>query len=192
MAAALIIIAIGGIMVYSSLTGTSITDALAGKGSDTKLDPSGKSYIPTLDVTGTDTSDPGATLAPSKDPIAGLKGSGFTTPAGGASGFKGPNAALLTQLASLAQNNYHLTITATTNGVHVPGSYHYQGRAFDAAGAEADMRAFAGYVQDNYQKYTLELIHNPGFAIKNYKKVTGPVVYAAVWAGHTTHVHVAM
>lgn len=75
--------------------------------------------------------------------------------------------------------------------VHVSGSYHYSGHAFDASGTEQQMHDASAWLEATFQKELLELIHNPGYAIKNGAIVSGPVTYAAVWAGHTTHVHVA-
>lgn len=76
--------------------------------------------------------------------------------------------------------------------VHVAGSYHYSGHAFDASGTEANMSAFAAWVRANHRSDTLELIHNPGTCIKDGRLVNGASVYAAVWAGHRNHVHLAM
>lgn len=159
-------------MVYSALTGTSIVDAISG-GKGNPLDAKGGSTVTFGD--GTQSPD-------------------LSTPtiSGQAPGsFRGPNAALLAELSGIATSRFRLKITSTTGGNHVPGSYHAQGRAFDASGSEADMRAFAQFVFTQYGTRILELIHNPGPAIKNGKSVSGPIVYAAVWLGHTNHVHVA-
>jgi hypothetical protein len=170
-------------MAYSAITGTSIVDVFAGRKNDA-LDARGGSA-------GTDT-------APSTSALSGAV-------AGGASGggriapgvpqplaFGGPHADLLARLAGVAQSHFNLTITATTNGAHVPGSYHYSHRAFDCSGTEANMRAFATYVATSPDAPQIaELIHNPGPCIKNGQRVNGAVTYAAVWLGHRDHDHVA-
>lgn len=117
-------------------------------------------------------------------------GKAIRWPAGGAKGFRGPNKALLLSLVDVAQNTYGLTITATTNGGHVPGSYHYSGRAFDASGSEANMHGFSEYCKGMAGQLK-ELIHNPGYGVKDGRVVNGASVFAAVWAGHRDHVHVA-
>jgi hypothetical protein len=91
----------------------------------------------------------------------------------------------------------NLQVTATTDGNHVPGSYHYQGLAVDLATplpqtAERTkyMNDAAKWIAKNFPQIT-ELIHNPGPAIKDGRSVNGAVVYESVWAGHTNHIHVA-
>jgi hypothetical protein len=186
---AILITSIGGIMVYSALKGVSIADALSGKSGDT-LDPHGSNGDitggPAQQSSGTDSAGLG-------DPIAELQGGNWTAPPGGAHSFKGNHAGQLNTLAGIAQNTFHLTITATTNGTHVPGSYHYKGEAFDAAGKTADMDAFAKYVYENFPGVS-ELIHDgypKQYAIKDGQRVDGSVTYATVWLGHRNHVHVA-
>lgn len=173
MPAAILALTLGGILVFSALKGIKVTDVLAGVTGD-PLDASGHH----LTALAANINGAATTLDPN---LAGSLGSGFP---------KGPEAALLGSLASTAQSQYHLKITATTNGDHVSGSYHYQGRAFDASGSEADMHAFAQMIQNSYTPRIKELIHNPGFAIKD-GKVVSPIVYTAVWLGHRDHVHVA-
>jgi len=186
---AILLTSVGGIMVYSALKGVSITEALSGKSKGDTLDPHGSSG----GITGGPAEQSQNALTSGLgDPIAGLQGGNWTPPPGGAAGFKGPHAGQLNTLAGIAQNTFNLRITATTNGTHVPGSLHYEGEAFDAAGSTADMDAFAKYVYDNYPQVT-ELIHDGyphQYAIKNGQKVNGAVVYAAVWTGHRDHVHV--
>jgi hypothetical protein len=180
-----LVITLGGVMVFSALTGTPITDVLAGKKAET-LDSHGGSKAQaaaSAGVLGTDTLGGAAVNAiTGKD---GTVAAGVPQPLS----FGGPNAALLLELADVAQTRFNLTITATTNGSHVPGSLHYQKRAFDASGSEANMRAYANYVASTRLPDIAELIHNPGVAIKNGRIVSGPLVYAAVWLGHRDHVH---
>lgn len=184
MAPAIITLTIGGILVISALKGISVLDVISGKQGDT-LDPHGGSMGSSVGSTVGDT-------VGFQSPIPPSKGGKWTAPSGGASSFRGPHAAQLDYLAGIAQNQFHLRITATTNGVHVSDSYHYRGRAFDAAGSESDMAAFDNFVAENFGATTAELIHNPGpVNIKNGSRVNGASVYAAVWAGHRDHVHTA-
>lgn len=180
MLAPLLLMTIGGIMVYSALKGIGITDVLSGQ-TGNPLNPSGHA--------GGTTSGNGSTPTdPSSSDLQ--EGQTWTAPAGQAHGFKGSHATELNNLAGVAQNNFHLTITSTNGGGHVPGSLHYAGEAFDASGSESNMRGFAQYVQDHYANQISELIHNPGFAVKDGQVVHGNVAYAAQWAGHRNHVHV--
>lgn len=174
MGAAIMAITIGGIFVFSALKGISVKDVLAGV-TGNPLSPSGHS----LDI---------------PDSLGGvIDGSTNTlTPLNPNTGSgKFPQSALLKQLADAAQSQFKLRITSTTGGNHVAGSYHYKGRAFDASGSESDMRAFSEYVTRNYATQVAELIHNPGYAIKN-GQVVSPLVYAATWASHRDHVHLAV
>lgn len=90
-------------------------------------------------------------------------------------------------------------ISATTNGSHVPGSYHFDGQAVDFTfpnpmGKEAQhkMRMLDRFFGENYGHVLAELIHNPGpYNIKNGHEVNGSQFYSAVWQGHRNHVHVA-
>lgn len=173
--AAILTITTGGILVYSALTGLSIPDVLRGIKGD-PLNAHGPSPY---------------RATPNKADQTVITPSDWTAPAGGAHSFKGPKSTILNGLAGVAQNQFHLTITATTNGTHVFDSYHYRGEAFDASGSEPDMKAFAQYVVNNYGTVVTELIHNPGFAYKNGMEVS-PLFYAQVWEGHKDHVHVAM
>ena len=74
-----------------------------------------------------------------------------------------------------------LRITSTSGGRHAPGSYHYRGRAFDAAGSSAAMgrfyRAMAG-------TNPTELFYDPMGGIKHGRSI-GPI------GGHRDHVHIA-
>lgn len=172
------LLVIGGILLVSGWKNQALADVFDGTN---KTDPGGA--VPDYGGVG---------VSPATgQPYAGPPRSGnWTPPSGGASSFRGPSSALLDRLASIAQNTYHLRITATTNGGHVPGSYHYQGRAFDAAGSEADMHNFAAYCE-TIAGSLKELIHNPGFGVKDGRVVNGASVFAAVWQGHKDHVHVA-
>ncbi len=74
-----------------------------------------------------------------------------------------------------------LRITATTNGRHVANSYHYQGRAFDAAGSPAAMRELFRELRGTHPT---ELFYDPMGGIKNGRSI-GAI------GGHGNHVHVA-
>lgn len=169
------LITVGVILARAGWTNRSVTDTLKTTAPPTPMAPMGATAA-----------KPGTIGA-----LIPLPGASGTVKSGGFPA--GPSAGLLGQLVTMAKSA-GLTITATTNGNHVPGSYHYSGRAFDAAGTESQMATFAASVQavnGATGGKILELIHNPGYAIKNGKQVNGPVVYAAVWLGHKDHVHVA-
>ncbi|CAN5890346.1 hypothetical protein BH11MYX3_BH11MYX3_14750 [soil metagenome] len=74
-----------------------------------------------------------------------------------------------------------LHITATTNGKHAPHSYHYSGRAFDAAGPSGAMRQF--YREMSHTNPT-ELFYDPMGGMKHGHNI-GAI------GGHGTHVHLA-
>jgi hypothetical protein len=74
-----------------------------------------------------------------------------------------------------------LRITSTTGGKHAPNSYHYQGRAFDAAGSPGQMRSF--YKEMSHTNPT-ELFYDPMGGIKHGHQI-GAI------GGHSNHVHLA-
>lgn len=74
-----------------------------------------------------------------------------------------------------------LTITSTTGGTHVAGSYHYQGRAVDVAGSPAQMAKFFDVLHNTRPT---ELFYDPKGAVKNGSDIA-PI------GGHSDHVHVA-
>jgi len=74
-----------------------------------------------------------------------------------------------------------LRITSTTGGRHTPGSYHYRGRAFDAAGTPSQMRQF---YRDMAPTSPTELFYDPAGGIKHGRNI-GPI------GGHSDHVHIA-
>lgn len=75
-----------------------------------------------------------------------------------------------------------LTITSTTGGRHTPGSFHYQGRAFDASGAK---RTMANFFWEILKTRPTELFYDPCGAFDNG-------VYSKQGiGGHGNHVHVA-
>ncbi len=74
-----------------------------------------------------------------------------------------------------------LTITSTSGGRHAPRSYHYQGRAFDAAGSRS---AMAQFYREMSRTNPTELFYDPMGGIKHGRNI-GAI------GGHGTHVHLA-
>ena len=74
-----------------------------------------------------------------------------------------------------------LRITSTTGGRHAPGSYHYKGRAFDAAGSH---RAMSQFYREMAGTNPTELFYDPSGGIKHGRSI-GPI------GGHRDHVHIA-
>jgi hypothetical protein len=74
-----------------------------------------------------------------------------------------------------------LRITSTTGGRHAPRSYHYSGRAFDAAGSHAAMRQL--YREVSRSRPT-ELFYDHMGGIKHGRSI-GAI------GGHRNHIHVA-
>lgn len=169
MPAAILIITIGVTLAYSAFKGIGVTDVLAGALGDT-LDPHGPA---TPDITA-----PTAVSAPdtTTDPGSSVDTSRYH--------FKGPNASLLASLATAAVSNFNLTITSTSGGTHVPTSYHYKARAFDAAGKPADMAAYYQWAHDTYGHTLAELFYDPKGGLKNGAEI-GAI------GGHSDHVHTA-
>jgi len=74
-----------------------------------------------------------------------------------------------------------LRITSTTGGRHAPGSYHYKGRAFDAAGSH---RAMSQFYREMSGTSPTELFYDPSGGIKHGRNI-GAI------GGHGDHVHIA-
>ena len=74
-----------------------------------------------------------------------------------------------------------LRITSTTGGKHAPNSYHYRGRAFDAAGSRSAMSQF---YREMAGTSPTELFYDPMGGIKHGRNI-GAI------GGHGTHVHIA-
>lgn len=89
---------------------------------------------------------------------------------------------------------FGLTVTATTNGKHVKGSYHYRGRAVDLAGNPAGMAALAQQALTHPADFA-EMFYtgpgNPGFFIKNGRVFPIGQLDKSVAAEHKNHVHLA-
>ena len=87
---------------------------------------------------------------------------------------------------------FGLTVTATTNGKHAPGSYHYQSRAIDMGGPPERMAAAADYALAHPGQFTEMLYTGPGhpnFFISGGKVYPISQLDPALAAEHTTHVH---
>jgi hypothetical protein len=76
---------------------------------------------------------------------------------------------------------YGLRITSTTGGRHARHSYHYRGRAFDAAGSARSMRAF---YREMSRTHPTELFYDPMGGMKHGRQI-GAI------GGHRNHVHLA-
>lgn len=131
MSAVILLLTIGGWLIYSSLKGQSLTEALTGEGGD-NLNPKGH-VSSELDITD----------SPLNDPLGGLTGK--------TGQFKGPHAALLFKLSQIAESKYHLKISQICRPASAsygsPTSLHKSCRAFDSVGAVADKVAFARYAK---------------------------------------------
>jgi hypothetical protein len=87
-----------------------------------------------------------------------------------------------------------LAVTATTDGTHVAGSYHYQGKAVDMASSDYGYmdKAAAWVKSSGLYKSLLEGIHNPNLAVSNGQIFSGAGPFGAVWAEHLNHIHLAL
>lgn len=171
------------LLVTSGLKGGTVADAFAGRLSN-PLDPSAG--------------------LPSPEQLLGVDTANLTDVPGALPGglvAKG-GAALLVEIGKIAESQFHLRVSeccaagapkswGPVHPVHVPGSDHYACRAWDASGSEANMHAFCVWLVSTHKASIKQLIHNPGFAIDHGRDV-GAAFYAAVWAGHRGHVHLAI
>jgi len=112
--------------------------------------------------------------APSPAPSGSASGPAGAFPAGGSNRDK-------LDWAERTAKAMGLTITSTTGGTHVAGSYHYQGRAVDVAGSPAQM---ARFFETLHNTRPTELFYDPKGAVKNGSDIP-PI------GGHSDHVHVA-
>ena len=78
--------------------------------------------------------------------------------------------------------SYGLRITSTTGGKHARHSYHYAGRAFDAAGSPRAMRAFFSEMRHHHPT---EMFYDPMGRVKHGRFSARPL------GGHRNHVHLA-
>lgn len=75
------------------------------------------------------------------------------------------------------------------------GSFHNVGKAIDIIGSPQVMKAAARAIQQRWGSSILELIHNPGFSIKNGRYLSPADWGPGVWENHgpkNWHVHWAM
>lgn len=97
---------------------------------------------------------------------------------------KPKKAGVALKLANKGAKKFGLTITSTTGGNHVTGSYHYSNRAVDLAGSPKQMMKFFKWAQ---RFRPTELFYDPaGYYYKNGSKVSGAI------GNHSDHVHIAM
>lgn len=98
-------------------------------------------------------------------------------------------------LISLMQQHYpSLGVTATTDGSHVSGSYHYRdgGEAVDLSGSTGVMHQASAWIKrSGLYRQLAEGIHNPNLSVSQGKLVPAST-YSAVWAGHADHIHLAI
>ena len=95
-------------------------------------------------------------------------------------------------LAAVLANNAGLSITSTTGGGHVPGSFHYSGRAVDLGGSSGSMSSASNWIKRSGLYTALaEGIHNPNLAVDNGHIYSGAGPFGAVWAEHINHIHLA-
>lgn len=88
------------------------------------------------------------------------------------------------RLGTKGARKFGLTVTSTTGGSHVPGSYHYKRRAVDVAGSPRQMMKFFKWAR---RFRPTELFYDPaGYYYKNGKRVRGSI------GGHSDHVHFAL
>lgn len=89
---------------------------------------------------------------------------------------------------------FGLTVTATTNGQHARGSYHYRGRAVDFGGNPENMAALAKFAfqhADAFQEFIYTGPGNPGFAVLGGKVIPNEQLSPHLYQQHLNHVHLA-
>jgi hypothetical protein len=102
----------------------------------------------------------------------------------------GSSLSFLTPLAK----RFGLTITSTTEGQHVKGSYHYSGRAEDYGGDPRRMAALQRYALAHPGEFVESFYTGPGAApyfVKNGKVYPISQLDPSTRAGHRDHVHLA-
>lgn len=101
---------------------------------------------------------------------------------------------LLSLMALMEKKWPGLTVTATTNGTHAKGSYHYRGEAVDMASSDYSyMDKVASWVQSSGLFRSLaEGIHNPNLSVKYGKDVPSSYWGSSTWGEHLNHIHLAI
>lgn len=87
----------------------------------------------------------------------------------------------------------HVVVTATTNGAHTVGSYHYRARAVDFAGSSYWMLRLARAAESpKWRGYFSEVIHSPtGVFVKCGALYPQRYLPSSTVAQHYNHVHLA-
>lgn len=99
---------------------------------------------------------------------------------------------LKTVLGDVERHFPGLVVTATTDGEHVPGSYHYKHEAVDISGGSGEMDQAASWIKSSgLYRQLVEGIHNPNLSVSDGHMVD-PSFYSAVWAEHANHIHMAV
>lgn len=175
------LLTVGGIMVYSGLHGTSIMETLSGSVGAT-LNPGGGTAL-----------DQQPTETPSEKVVGGLD----NLPGG--TGFNIHTAAFEAHQMGLKVDEFGPSIgqkfsdaDTGVHPVHAANSCHYKGKAFDAVGTGLQMNNFALSMATEHKPQLSELIHNPGFSIKDGKDVPPSFWGTVVWNQHRNHVHIAV
>lgn len=181
---AILLIVTGVTFLVSAYKGVGITDVFAGVLGD-PLDPHGAKHTDTTTATDNGGANPTTGTTAGLGNLGNMPRAWCSHTNGGVpcTNFATSNAGVLDALANAATTQFNLTITATTNGVHVSDSKHYLKRAFDAAGAPADMAAYYRYAHDIIKQLPDgELFYDPIGAVNAGRDV--PAV-----GGHSDHVH---
>jgi hypothetical protein len=117
--------------------------------------------------------------------------------AGGAVNFygkpQGVSPGIRNLIGDMEQHFPSLMVTATTNGGHANGSYHYLGEAVDMAADPGTMLSAARWVMSSgIYRSLVEGIHNPNLSVHSGAPVQPGFWGASTWAEHVNHIHLAM
>lgn len=104
---------------------------------------------------------------------------------------------ILIEVIKYFPNHSHVYITATTGGVHAPGSYHYKGEAIDVgSGNQVYKDQLAEFLYPHYAHIT-ELLHTKanysgGWFVKNQVRKPFGWYGDTLQRAHINHVHLAV
>lgn len=148
MGAAIGLLTIGGILIAASLKGLSLPELLAGATGNI-LDPKGGSTTAATDAAAAGNATP-------TDPTPTGSPTGSTPlPGGDTGGYKGPRAAWLKAMETIAVKQFHLTpgqLCRPANATYgAPNSLHKSCRARDYGGSVANRVAFARFAKARAQ-----------------------------------------